>query len=161
MKTLPTYLSFLPIFLKFSLLFFLTAIVGQTLAQSQQSYELDQYLWKNRLLLFFAPAEEDAWWQMHKQKLAAEHPALADRDLLYSTYFLTYGKVQGTQPIPKAYVEKMRRRYEVTPEQHVCILIGKDGGVKMQKVDKTVSMQEIFSLIDAMPMRRQEMRKKP
>ena len=35
-------------------------------------------------------------------------------------------------------------------------LVGKDGGVRLDR-DKPVSTSELFSLIDAMPMRRAEM----
>jgi len=38
-----------------------------------------------------------------------------------------------------------------------AILIGKDGGVK-GRWDSPVDMDALFGLIDAMPMRRQEMR---
>jgi hypothetical protein len=42
-------------------------------------------------------------------------------------------------------------------DEFEIILIGKDGGVKLRS--KTpISLEELFSLIDAMPMRRQEMR---
>jgi hypothetical protein len=42
-------------------------------------------------------------------------------------------------------------------EAFEIILIGLDGGIKLRKND-IVSREELFSIIDAMPMRRNEMR---
>ena len=38
-------------------------------------------------------------------------------------------------------------------------IIGKDGGVKLNRQNRT-QLKDIFALIDAMPMRREEMRQK-
>ena len=38
------------------------------------------------------------------------------------------------------------------------LVIGKDGGEKLRKVDETLSLKELYNLIDAMPMRRREMK---
>jgi hypothetical protein len=55
--------------------------------------------------------------------------------------------------------QKLRRRFGVRPGRFTVILIGKDGGVKMLREDR-VELQEIFDLIDSMPMRQQEMQEK-
>ena len=41
----------------------------------------------------------------------------------------------------------------------MSILVGKDGGVKFRQ-DRIVELKEIFRVIDAIPMRQQEMKKK-
>ena len=41
----------------------------------------------------------------------------------------------------------------------MLILLGKDGGIKLKRNDR-VKFEEIFSLIDSMPMRKDEMRQK-
>ena len=50
----------------------------------------------------------------------------------------------------------MSQKFSVSGEEFQLLLIGKDGGVK--KRTSTVSLEEVFSLIDTMPMRRREMR---
>ena len=42
----------------------------------------------------------------------------------------------------------------------IAILVGKDGGVKLRQ-NAQVKLNDIFALIDAMPMRQEEMRQKP
>jgi len=42
----------------------------------------------------------------------------------------------------------------------MVILIGKDGELKLRK-ELPVELSEIFSVIDAMPMRQREMRERP
>ena len=44
-------------------------------------------------------------------------------------------------------------------ESFRIVLIGKDGGVKLDQA-KGISIQEVFDLIDTMPMRQAEIRKK-
>lgn len=46
--------------------------------------------------------------------------------------------------------------HETFAEEQSVLLIGKDGGVKMRA--KRLAISEIFSGIDAMPMRQREMR---
>ena len=49
--------------------------------------------------------------------------------------------------------------FKVKEDTFAVFLIGKDGGIKMRK-EKVVPMEEIFRLIDSMPMRQAEMRRK-
>lgn len=47
-------------------------------------------------------------------------------------------------------------RYAVDEKQFRVILVGKDSAVKLDR-DRPVSAEELFALIDAMPMRQYEM----
>lgn len=49
------------------------------------------------------------------------------------------------------------RKYNIKPKEFAVILIGKDGTEKV-RWNKIAFPKEIFSIIDAMPMRKQEMR---
>lgn len=51
------------------------------------------------------------------------------------------------------------RKYNVPFKQFTLLLIGKDGGEKLRSV-KPVKTELIFGLIDSMPMRQREMRRK-
>ena len=51
----------------------------------------------------------------------------------------------------------LQNTYHIPPDSFSLILIGKDGHEK-DRWSEPVDMQEIFSVIDAMPMRRQEIR---
>jgi len=52
--------------------------------------------------------------------------------------------------------EGTRNRFGVLSGRFQLLLIGKDGGVKLRS-EQPVPTQDIFGLIDSMPMRRQEM----
>lgn len=49
-------------------------------------------------------------------------------------------------------------RYNVPAGSFALVLIGKDGGEK-HRSDKVMSTEELFAIIDAMPMRRSEMKR--
>ena len=57
-----------------------------------------------------------------------------------------------------ARVAKLRERYRVDENTFTFILVGKDGSEKMRS-DTVVTRDELYAIIDAMPMRRGEMRK--
>ena len=50
----------------------------------------------------------------------------------------------------------LREQLELKPGKFSLTLVGKDGGVKRRE-ESPVEMQEIYGLIDGMPMRKQEM----
>ena len=50
------------------------------------------------------------------------------------------------------------KKYKVLENQFTVLLLGKDGGEKLRTL-QLLSTAKLFSIIDAMPMRRQEMRK--
>lgn len=105
-------------------------------------HRLDAFKWNNRVLLLFAPESTDR--QLTAQ-LAAFHPRetdLADRDLLVFT----------VTKYTEADIE-LRSHFKVAPESYTLILIGKDGTEKLRK-HAMVPTDDIFRLIDSMPMRR-------
>jgi hypothetical protein len=53
--------------------------------------------------------------------------------------------------------KKIRSRFQISREGFEILLIGKDGTVKLRS-DKPVSSEDLFALIDSMPMRKREMR---
>ena len=53
----------------------------------------------------------------------------------------------------------LRSHYRVGAGQFTVILVGKDGGEKY-RAERVVDPDELFALIDMMPMRRREMRGK-
>ena len=93
------------------------------------------------------------------QIFAQHKPGFAERDLVL-VEVLAEGKssVNG-QPIDEASAAKLRDRFGIGKEDFRVILVGKDGGAKRQD-SHPVQTSAIFNEIDAMPMRRQEMRQR-
>ncbi len=113
------------------------------LARGAEASPLDTYRWKSRPVIVFGSQESGAF----RQQIAIFNRAsagLRERDIVLI-------------PVPERGREDLRRVYSVAPGDFQVLLVGKDGGVKFRSRN-VVSPQEIFRLVDAMPMRRDEMR---
>jgi hypothetical protein len=121
--------------------------------------ELKGYTWKNRLLLVFAPSEDDARYRGLERKLREQRDAIVERDLLVFHVIENGVSRLGLSPIDAQSASMLRNRFSVNPGQFLVVLIGKDGGEKLRR-GGGVDITEIFSLIDSMPMRQREMRER-
>lgn len=117
------------------------------LIHSGQPPPFADYRWEHRIIVI---DENMEFAQQQLNQLLDEPDELTDRDLLV---FLKRGKILICQNAEEEILEDIRDRYV-----GIC-LIGKDGGVKLRK-DSLVDTRHIFDLIDSMPMRQSEMRKK-
>lgn len=121
--------------------------------------ELNRYLWKNRLLLVFAPSEHDARYRDLKRELREHGDAILERDLLVFHVLENGVSRLGPSPIDAQSAALLRDRFSVNPGQFLVVLIGKDGGEKLRRGGE-LDITEIFSLIDSMPMRQREIRER-
>lgn len=120
--------------------------------------DLKQYQWKNRLLLLFSPSPENPAYQALVRELQEQASGVRERDLLV-VHVLEPGKsFMNSQEISPAEGRALRQRFGIGPGAFKVVLVGKDGGVKLKRADR-VALGDIFGLIDAMPMRQQEMQK--
>lgn len=103
---------------------------------------LDAFRWKNRPVLVFAPSPDDPVFIEQSALLDAAQEGLLERDIVVLSD--TDPQLDGAQ----------RRRLGV--QGFEVVLIGKDGGVKL-RVQEPIAAEALFSVIDAMPMRRREM----
>ncbi len=126
-------------------------------AADSMVFDLNAYQWKNRLLLVFAPTENNPAYQKQMQLFQAQQAGFNERDLLL-VGLLTEGasRVSG-QALNQADVAKVRSRFNIAPEEFRVILVGKDGSAK-RRDSNPVQPEVIFNQIDAMPMRQREMR---
>jgi hypothetical protein len=123
------------------------------------SIDLGAYQWKNRLLFLFVPSENDPSYLSLKKEIDHQAKEVLDRDLLVA-HVLEKGEGRlGKMPLSSGQALSLRKYLSVPPGQFMVILIGKDGGEKFRQ-DRNVELKEILNIIDAMPMRRQEMKKK-
>ena len=115
------------------------------------------YRWKHRPLLVFAPDSGNAALADQRRHLADKATGLHDRDMVVvSIIAATVSAEFG--PGPGMTASALRARYAVPASEFRAILVGKDGGAKL--VSRTpLSSGRLFATIDAMPMRRQEMRR--
>jgi hypothetical protein len=136
--------------------------------QSQNPHPLATLVDNTRALLVFAPSEDDPRF-VRQQSLLRDHAAgMADRNLILipvlghwqpspSANSLRNENVPFSNPEEQRY---MRRRFKVPAGSFAVVLIGKDGGEKLRQ-SRPIDMPHLAAIIDAMPMRQQEMRERP
>ena len=95
---------------------------------------LQQYRWENRLVLLFGPITESS---VEKQitELKNDTAGITDRDLLI--FHIDGENVRFIQKSCTSDLSgsQLRSRYNIREEEFRYILIGKDGGVKLNKKD--------------------------
>ena len=136
-------------------LLILGLILTAQLANGQNDM-LEQYQWENRLILLFGSISESA---VEKQitELEKDTEGITDRDLLIFHIDRDEVRFIENSGNPASSANKLRNRYNIGEQEFHYILIGKDGGVKLNKKE-FVPNKDLFSVIDAMPMRQREMR---
>ena len=118
------------------LLSFMTIMIPKEL----QGIELNQYLWKNRIILTFADDEDHPDLIKLKAEMKENECEILNRDLLHF-HFSNDGKTGS--------------HITTNDQSFRILLIGKDGGIKYES-NQFVSLIQLFELIDLMPMRQDE-----
>jgi hypothetical protein len=113
---------------------------------------LGPYRWKNRILVVYNTGDE--FKKSQKEILEQDIPGLLDRDIIV----LGLGGVHEPYKIVNSSdLNELKKAHEIGESS--IALFGKDGTVKAIW-NRTVSISELFDIIDSMPMRRREMREK-
>lgn len=133
-------------------------------ATDSMTVDLDAHRWQHRLLFVFARSM-DAPLLQEQRSLWANHVAgFADRDLRIYTIAGaaagTYRESPGAEgrTLTHEAARGLRDRYDVPVGDYSVVLVGKDGTEK-RRDRLPVDAEAIFDTIDAMPMRRSEMRR--
>ena len=115
---------------------------------------LAPHRWAHRVLLVFAPDRSDTRLRALADTLARADCDVRDRDLISGELVAAGDSRLAGRRVPAQAASALRRRFDVAAGDFVVVLIGKDGGEKLRAAEP--SLQEIFALIDGMPMRRAE-----
>ena len=106
-----------------------------------EGIELNQYLWKNRIILTFTDDDDHADLIKLKVEMKENNCEILNRDLLH--FHLSNDGKTGNH-------------ITTNDQSFRILLIGKDGGIKYES-NQYVSLIQLFKLIDSMPMRQDEM----
>ncbi|MEM8878452.1 MAG: DUF4174 domain-containing protein [Pseudomonadota bacterium] len=131
------------------------AALGAGLAKPALAFP--QYRWQNRVLVLQVRNLNQLVLSQQKTALRADRDGLAIRDM--AVFAMTADAVAPVfGPAPDLAETSVVGRL---PEgmDFRATLIGKDGGVKA-RWDEPVSLNELYAVIDVMPMRRREMRER-
>ena len=126
-----------------------TLMLGQTPSASALEGTVKKARWRQRMLLVCAPSAADASLLAQRNMLEPAAAGLRERDLLVRELVLP-----NLLAPDRAYL----RRLGVKTDTFQVLLLGKDGGIKRRDT-QPVSTKALFSTIDVMPMRRQEMKR--
>ncbi|MDQ3555900.1 MAG: DUF4174 domain-containing protein [Gemmatimonadota bacterium] len=114
-----------------------------------RSSPLHSFRWRNRPLLVFAPSAVDPRLAEQVQRVEAKRAGFEERDMVLLE--ITTGGES------RADGAALRERFRIKEDVFAVVLVGKDGTEKCRWTEP-VEMRELWELIDAMPMRRREMR---
>ncbi len=122
----------------------------------------------NRVLLVFAPSDQDSRFQQQLAFLHGHSAEMKDRDLVLVANLIHAGArtdadIMRTLPAPYIFDQEQlvsRHRFHVEQGDFTVVLLGKDGGEKLRS-HAPVAMQKLDETIDAMPGRQDEMKKQP
>lgn len=120
---------------------------------------LDKHRWQDRIVLLFASGSEDPTLLRQLSLLTKQKTEVTDRDLVIYQFFPDGGISPDGKKLTAPQSLVFFQRYDVRPDSFTLILVGKDGGEK-KRAGELVPPEDLFGLIDRMPMRRAEMRQK-
>lgn len=123
----------------------LLALINPVFTMPLQASLLKEHLWKNRVIITFSSSVEEPELLALQKQIDEKTCAFTDRN------FVHIDLLQGTEEF-----DEMSQHFAVSNTGFQLLLLGKDGGVKLRS--STALLEDIFSLIDTMPMRRREMK---
>jgi len=133
-------------------LFFISNLNGQ---------KLEEYIWKNRILIIESPNTANVRYKSQINELVNLEKGLLDRRILIIE--IVENKYKTTNYLLEQNDEqwkKLENRGEKSKiEEFKVTLIGLDGNVKLEKKEK-LKKEELFKIIDSMPMRKHELSNK-
>lgn len=122
-------------------------LMGMVLASGAMAAEnpLAAHRWKARVVVMSAPGPDDPHLLRQRALLAAVPDGVRDRDLVVLEAVGATADARG-----------LRARLGLPDASFRVVLVGKDGGAKLDSATP-LPAETLFSTIDAMPMRRDEM----
>lgn len=126
--------------------------------------DLSEHRWKNRLVLILMISQETATLKEQYKIFSKDVEGLRERKLVI--YTLTPDQFSKTKYVKEdmvntSWVESSNvfKRYKKEGNDFEVVLIGLDGGTKLRQTE-ILKNDKLFAIIDGMPMRRAEIRRK-
>lgn len=120
---------------------------------------LDSYLWEHRVVLICAVSPHDKRTAVLDGALEVRRSEVRDRDLVIVRAYEDGTGFNDSSPLAPDAVRQLREEFSISTGDCVTVLIGKDGTEKL-RTTCTVELEDIFAVVDAMPMRQREIRER-
>ncbi|MDB2385265.1 DUF4174 domain-containing protein [Polaribacter sp.] len=127
------------------------------ISQVVKSQDLQNHEWKNRVLLVISSKENSELVTQQIEILKKENKGLQERKLVVYTIFKHF--YQYNFQSKKYQATELYNQFNTENVDFKVILLGLDGGKKLSQKE-LLSTEKLFTIIDGMPMRRNEMRVK-
>lgn len=134
----------------------LAAFAALLVVRAAAAGPLEDYRGVNRLIVVSLPPGPAA--ERVAAALVAQRKKISERDLKIIDVSEGVHRVPAAVRLPPEPASAVRKQLKLAAgdARPVFILLGKDGGEKDRQLD-TLDLERWFALIDAMPMRQQEM----
>ncbi len=120
--------------------------------------DLSKHQWKNRLVLILTNDTTNTNYKNQLKAFEAETEGMKERKLL--VYHITPTQYCTENENKKWHnSSKLYTNYKQTNAPFEVILIGLDGRIKLTQ-NEVLTTDKLFAIIDGMPMRRAELRRK-
>ncbi|QDV04737.1 Complex I intermediate-associated protein 30 (CIA30) [Planctomycetes bacterium Poly30] len=140
-----------------------TEALAKTLAKSPTAETLVRTLRSSeRVLVVAEPLVSDDYGKLasiQRGRLVAVLEELAARDLRVIHVLGERATLAAGRQLDSKATQALRDRWDLPTGSWSCTLIGKDGGIK-KRWQRPIDPQNAFELIDVMPMRRSEARRR-
>jgi hypothetical protein len=124
---------------------------------SMHGQYFEDYTWKNRLILILSNNPNSDVLNDQLRILKSDKLGLTERKLkIFRIHPYDIDSLEKQEDVIVS--ERIYNHFIDKNETFQIILIGLDGGVKLRQ-NKILSRQELYTLIDSMPMRQAEMTK--
>jgi Domain of unknown function (DUF4174) len=151
--------SKIALFLRYAIILSIMLSISSSQDAMSMVMDFDQFKWKNRLLFIFASERNDPFFRDLKGEISDRKNEVDDRDLVVFEILESGPSTMNTTQMDPQTAASLRKHFDLTQKTFALILLGKDGGIKLKRNDR-VKLDEIFTLIDSMPMRKDETRQK-
>lgn len=139
--------------IKITSIFITLVFASMTMLQAQY---LSKHRWKDRLVLLLSDDLANPELRKQQQVLKGLKHELKDRKIVVYTVTPEF-LYTGLKEMNKNRNYTIYREYKKGKASFQVVLLGLDGGVKLRE-KRAVKPEELFGLIDRMPMRRAELR---
>lgn len=132
------------------------ALTARTMDAQTLEEGLTSHRWEDRLVLILADDVSNDTYQRQLEELYEEPEELEDRKLVI--YTILPDRYRSDHEVHKEWSEssELYTAYKRSDSPFELLLIGLDGGVKLQK-ESFLPNEELFDQIDRMPMRQAEL----
>lgn len=144
------------VYMRFILLFMVITISACETHHISEVFE--KYLWQKRVVLVFAPDLSSELLLEQEKMLTQDEEGIKERDivkwiLVKGETVVVDGRHQPHMPTGHFY-----DYFELNSDVFTVMVIGKDGTEKLRQHHTTISLDELFAMIDAMPIRQKEVK---